>query len=284
MTYRSLTYRSLLGAIALMALSLASARAEIFDYAKYPNLKGQWRPIGGPGRFDISKAWGPEQDAPLTPEYQKLFEANLADQFAGGQGWDRDWTCQSPGMPRVTNGYGQMEFVIAPGSVHILTQHIHDNRRIFTDGRDWPAEIPPTFIGYSIGRWIDTRHDGNFDLLEIETRGFKGPRAYDTSGIPLHLDGQTIVKERIYVDKDNHEVAHDEVTVIDHALTRPWTVMKNYQRDADAQPYWREVGCSENNNYVEIGKQPYALSADGLLMPVKKGEPPPDLRYFKKGK
>jgi hypothetical protein len=274
--------RSLLGAIVLTALSLASARGENFDYAKYPSLKGQWLPIGGPGRFDISKAWGPEQEAPLTAEYQAIFEENLKDQFAGGQGWDRDWVCQSPGMPRVTNGYGQMEFIIVPGSVHILTQHIHDNRRIFTDGRDWPADIPPTFAGYSIGRWIDTAHDGNFDLLEIETRGFKGPRAYDTSGLPLHLDNQTIVKERIYVDAADREVAHDEVTVMDHALTRPWTVMKNYHRVAEARPYWREISCSENNDHVEIGKEPYMLSADGYLMPVKKGEAPPDLRYFKK--
>ena len=71
--------RSLLGAIVLTALSLASARGEIFDYAKYPNLKGQWLPIGGPGRFDISKPWGPEQEAPLTAEYQAIFEVNLKD-------------------------------------------------------------------------------------------------------------------------------------------------------------------------------------------------------------
>jgi hypothetical protein len=282
MAYRSLAYRSLLGAIALTALSISSAGAQIFDYSKYPDLKGQWLPIGGPGRFDISKAWGPEQQAPLTPEYQTIFEANVADQEAGGQGWDRDWVCQSPGMPRVTNGYGQIEFVIAPGSIHILTQHIHDNRRIFTDGRDWPADLPHTFIGYSIGRWIDTNHDGHYDLLEVETRGFKGPRSYDTSGLPLHLDNQTIVKERIYADKADHEVAHDEVTVIDHALTRPWTVMKNYRRQADPQPYRREISCFENNDHVEIGKEPYMLSADRHLMPTKKDQPPPDLRYFKK--
>jgi hypothetical protein len=30
-----------------------------------------------------------------------------------------------------------------------------------------------------------------------------------------------------------------------------------------------------------IGKENYFLSADGLLMPAKKDQPPPDLRYFK---
>jgi hypothetical protein len=273
-------YRGLLGAIALMALS-GPAGAQIFDYSQYPDLKGQWLPVGGPGRFDMSKAWGPGQEAPLTPEYQAIFEANLADQAAGGQGYDRDFVCQSPGMPRVTNGYGEIEFVLTPDTIYILTQHIHDNRRVFTDGRDWPANLEPAFLGYSIGRWIDGNRDGHYDMLEIETRGFKGPRAYDTSGLPLHQDNQTVVKERIYVDKDDRNVVHDEVTVIDHALTRPWSVMKNYHRVSNTQPYWREINCAENNNHLEIDKQAYMLSADGYLMPTKKDQPPPDLRYFK---
>ncbi len=274
-------YRSSIGAIALAtALGATLAGAQAWDDAKYPDFKGQWRVIGGPMRYDGSKPWGPGQQAPLTAEYQAIFEANLADQAAGGQGLDRDYVCNSPGMPRVTNGYGQMEIIVTPDTTYILIQHIHDDRRIFTDGRDWPAEIEPTYLGYSIGKWLDTDRDGRYDLLEVETRHFKGPRAYDTSGIPLHRDNATIVKERIYLDKADPDIFHDEVTVFDHALTRPWTVTKSYRREPDPRPYWREVNCAENNNHVEIGKENYMLSADGLLMPTKKDQPPPDLRYF----
>jgi hypothetical protein len=144
--------------------------------------------------------------------------------------------------------------------------------------------IEPTFLGYSIGHWIDTAGGGRYDLLEVETRGFKGPRTYDTSGIPLHEDNLTIVTERIYVDKSDRDVLHDEVTVLDHALTRPWTVMKSYHREPDRHPYWREVNCAENNNHVGIGGQNYMLSADGYLMPTRKNQSPPDLRYFKQTK
>jgi hypothetical protein len=49
-------------------------------------------------------------------------------------------------------------------------------RRIFTDGRDWPKDIEPTFSGYSIDRWIDEDADGRHDALEVETRGFNGRR------------------------------------------------------------------------------------------------------------
>src|SRR5262245_66476424 len=83
--------------------------ATAWDDALYPDLKGQWRVVGGPMRFDPSKPWGPGQEAPLTAEYQAIFEQNLKAQAAGGQGTTPTYTCLSPGMPRVTNGYGQIE-------------------------------------------------------------------------------------------------------------------------------------------------------------------------------
>ncbi len=107
----------------------------------------------------------------------------------------------------------------------------------------------------------------------------KGPRDFDTTGLPVHADNQTLVKEKIYLDPANRDILHDEVTTIDHALTRPWTVTKSYRRERN--PIWFDNNCSENNNHVVIGKENYFLSADGMLMPAKKDQPPPDLRYFK---
>jgi hypothetical protein len=274
-------YRSGIVLLASLAvLCIASGESRAFDETKYPDLKGQWRTIGDPARFDPSKAAGPGQQAPLTPEYQALFEANLKDQAAGGAGLDQTNTCISPGMPRVTNGYGQIEMVVTPRTTYLMVEHINDNRRIYTDGRDWPEEIEPTLLGYSIGTWIDTDGDGRYDVLEVETRGFKGPRTFDSSGIPMHEDNLTIVKERIYLDRSDLNVLHDEVTVSDSALTHPWVVTKSYHREPDRQPYWREVTCAENSNHVEIGTQNYMVSPDGHLMPSTKNQPPPDLRFF----
>jgi hypothetical protein len=280
--------RSAMGAMALAAMLCAAASgARAFDDAKYPDLHGQWIGVrgtagGGQPSFDPIKRWGTTQDAPLTAEYKAMFEANLVDQRDGGQGTNATSTCLAPGMPMVMNAHSPMEIIVLPEITYFRVDHIRDtHRRIYTDGRDWPAALEPGFDGYSIGQWIDTKGDGHYDLLEVETRGFKGPRAYDTSGIPLHKDNATIVKDRIYLDKEDRDLLHDDVTVFDHALTRPWTVPKTYHREADARPYWREVSCSENNNHLEIGAQPYMLSADGLLMPTKKDQPSPDLRYFK---
>jgi hypothetical protein len=52
-------------------------------------------------------------------------------------------------------------------------------------------------------------------------------RAYDATGLPLAFDNQSTFKERIYRDKADPKILHDEITVIDHALTRPWTVDKS---------------------------------------------------------
>ena len=267
-------YRGSISAIALVgALCFTMAGASAWDNSKYPDFSGQWHPIGGPGRF------ARDQKPPLTPEYQAIFEATKG---VGGQGTvNMTYMCYSPGMPRVVNGYGDMEFVIAPTTFHILVDHIYDNRRIFTDGRPWPEQIPPTLLGYSIGQWMDTTGSGRYDVLQAETRGFRGPRAFDASGIPLASDNQTIVKEKFYVDGKNSNVVHDEVTVIDHALTHPWTVVKNYQREPDPRPYWHEENCPETNVNVRVGKDDYMISVDGFLMPTEKGQKAPNLKYFK---
>jgi hypothetical protein len=52
-------------------------------------------------------------------------------------------------------------------------------------------------------------------------------------------------------------------------------------RDSKRHPDWRESSCIEGSDLVAIGKEMYILRADGLLMPAKKDQPPPDLRYFK---
>jgi hypothetical protein len=271
--------RSIIGSVALAAaLCMIIGGAQAFDESKYPDLKGQWQRTGAP-------RWASAREAPLTEEYRAIFEANLKDQAAGGQGTDPTFTCLPPGMPRVMNVYEPMEIVVTPYTTSLLMQHIHDSRRIFTDGRDWPRDdVEPTFAGYSIGHWVDEDGNGRYDALMVETRNLKGPRAYDSTGLPLHRDNQAVIKERIYLDKADPNTLYDEITVIDHALTRPWTITKKYLRNAEKRPVWRETVCAENNHHVVIGTENYFLSAEGYLMPAKKDQPPPDLRYFNKAR
>jgi hypothetical protein len=276
--------RSTIGATALLA-ALWMSPAAAFDDSKYPDLKGQWTRVAVPGEigsppFDPSKPPGRGQEAPLTPEYQKIFEANLRELAAGVPGTWPGPSCLPPGMPAMMTAYQPMEIIVTPKTTYIRIDYIRETRRrIFTDGRGWPQDVEPGFDGYSIGRWIDQDGDGRYDLLEAETRNLKAPRAFDLSGIPMHEDGETVIKERIFFDKADKDLLHDEITVIDHALTRPWTVLKSYRRSVQARPEWPEYICMERSATIRVGSETY-LVKDGHLMPAKKGQKPPSLQYF----
>ncbi len=277
-----MAHRSLIGAIALAGTLGAATAAFAFDESKYPDFSGQWRRPPGIGiQWDPTHTVGRDQHPPLTPEYQAIWEASMADQANGGQGNDAPSRCVPYGVPRMMSTIFPMEIVVTPKTTHVISEYTMP-RRIFTDGREFPAEIEPGFNGYSIGKWVDEDGDGRYDVLEVETRGLKGPRTYEASGLPFHTDNEAIIKERIFVDKSNPDILHDEITSYDHALTRPWTVMKTFKRDPN--PIWFQNHCSEDNRHVTIGNQDYVLSFDGYLMPAKKDQPPPDLKYFKQTK
>jgi hypothetical protein len=261
------------------ALSIPIA-AFAFDESKYPDMQGQWERSKGIGiQWDPAHPLGRAQQPPLTPEYQKIWEASMADQAAGGQGSDPLYRCVPVGMPRVMSAVFPMEIVISPNTTYILSDY-STPRRIFTDGRAFPKDQEPNFLGYSIGKWIDENGDGRYDVLEVETRFLKGPHAYEASGIPFHADNETTFKERLYIDRANPDILHDEITTFDHALTRPWTVVKSYRRGDRNNPIWFQNNCEEDNVHLRIGKEDYLVGGDGLLMPVRKGQARPDLRYF----
>jgi hypothetical protein len=72
------------------------------------------------------------------------------------------------GMPLMIVAFFPLEFVVTPHTTYVLIGEQNHYRRIFTDGRDWPKEIEPTYQGYSIGKWSDEDGDGTFDVLEVE--------------------------------------------------------------------------------------------------------------------
>jgi len=146
-------YRALIATAALAAaLTLPVASAQAFDESKYPDWSGAWRRIAVPGvtgqpGYDQTKRLGRAQQAPLTPEATAIMEASIADQAKGGQGNYPTYTCLSPGMPRIMTPYGMMEMLITPDTTHVLLEHVHDSRRIYTDGRDWPTNVTRSASG-----------------------------------------------------------------------------------------------------------------------------------------
>src|SRR4029077_6119300 len=122
--------RNSIAALAIATALFASTTAvQAFDDAKYPDLSGQWNAVrlgvGGQPAFDPTRPWGRGQQAPLTPEYQQVLEASLADQKQGGQGnWHTGAYCLPPGMPGMMTAYQAMEFVVLPEVTHVLNNHV----------------------------------------------------------------------------------------------------------------------------------------------------------------
>jgi hypothetical protein len=278
-------YRGSAGAFVLAAaLTLSIVGARAFDETKYPSWKGQWLEAGSSrnSAWDPNKPPGAGQQAPLTPEYQAIFEASVRSGAEGGLGPDPTARCVPAGVPRVMMALLPMEIVVTPNLTYFIIEQFSTLRQVYTDGRKFPDFLEPSFAGYSIGQWQDTDGAGRFDTLAIETRGIKGPHTYDASGIPFHKDGEAIVREKLYADKNDPNILHNEITTTDHALTRPWTVTRSYRRDTQqAQPQWSDFNCSEDKSRIQIGEQSYKLSPEGLLMPVRRGQKAPDLKYFK---
>jgi len=279
-----MTRRSTMGLVAVAAAvvwTVSAARAH--DESIYPDWSGQWRwnQMGGGPRYDPTKPAGAAQQAPLKDEFRRIHEESMAEQATGGAGlYTQSTKCIPMGMPfQMSIVPFPFEFIITPKATFMLFEVMTSQpRRIFTDGRDFPTNEGSTYPGYSIGKWLDTDNDGKFDTLEVETRNLRVPRLFDQTGIMFHPDGQAVIKERIYQDKANPNLLYDEMTTTDNALTSPWSVKKSYTRLPNAM--WTENNCTEDLSDVFIGNEQYMLSADGHLMPVKKGQKPPDLRYF----
>jgi hypothetical protein len=178
--------------------------------------------------------------------------------------------------------YEPMEIIIKPNMTHMLLESMSPIRRIYTDGREFPKDEgdAPQFVGYSIGKWLDTDNDGTYDTLEVETRYMRGPRLMESTGIPLHADNQTVVKEKLYLDKADRDILRNEIITYDHAFTRPWTVSRFYRREHE--PNYQEYPCTEDNRWISLGGELYLADGEGYLMPIQKGQAAPDPKYLQK--
>ena len=124
--------QSWLGALvlAVAGLGIAATGAQGFDDAKYPDIRGAWaRP--GAAQWDPTKPAGLRQQAPLTPAYQALFEANLANAESGGQDYNPQVVCLPSGMPRVMIAYEPLEIIITPATTYIRFDQFGETRRIY---------------------------------------------------------------------------------------------------------------------------------------------------------
>ena len=182
-----------------------------------PDLTGTWAFFG--------TGWTFSKDAPpMTPwgEEQWKFNHDDPDPNAMGRN-DRNpgLKCVPYGMPRMMGILGRylIEVIQDSRRVLLLFEYNHEIRQIWTDGRTMPDGYPPSYMGYSTGRW-------DRDTLVVDTVGIKSSNTWlDSAGHPKS-DALHIVERFRRVDRDTLVV---DFTFDDpKAYTKPWTGQKVY--------------------------------------------------------
>ena len=202
-----------------------------------PDFNGMWVRESGKGNtFDQSAPSYEEQEAPLKPEYMKIYKDRLAGRARGEPYDDPTAACMPAGLVRMYNMILPSEIVQTEHMMYWAMEWNRDYIRIYLDGRDLPADLYPTYNGFSRGSW-----DG--DTLVIDTVALRGDTVLDSSGAP-HTDQLTVVNRMRYLDADTIESV---VTLTDPgALTKPWTTPRKYFR-APTDYRMLEYICLENN-------------------------------------
>jgi hypothetical protein len=210
---RTCTFKSCALALLLLASSTNAEAVGDKQSSNTGDISGYWMAL--PPLDWVNPA---KDEIPLTPEYAAILKKWRDAADSGKPIADSTARCEAFGMPRIM-GFGLFELLQTPGRVTMITEILHEVRRIYTDGRKVPADFDPSYDGYSTGHWEK-------GTLVVQTVGIQA-NSNDQYGVP-HSD-QLAVTERIeLIDKNT---LRDRVTLNDpKAYTKPWTVDRMYKR------------------------------------------------------
>ena len=149
-----------------------------------PDLSGVWQVEAeprGPGLFGLGESPNSKYfrdilsdfaagEAPLTPEGAEIFRRNSQPGSIGP-----NLKCQPDGVPHADLLPEPFKIIQAPGEMLFLYEVETIFRQVFTDGRKFPDDPSPVWLGYSVGKW-----EG--DTFVIDTVGFNDLSWLDARG------------------------------------------------------------------------------------------------------
>lgn len=228
-----------------------------YSATNFPQWSGVWSKVrSAEVPFeDDTQGVGTRQPSPIDyqPEYAARYKA-LQDKVIRGEPIYVPATqCLPLGMPYMLYTLYPMQVMMTPGMVTMITEYGGWFRNIYTDGRPLPEDTPPSYAGYSIGRWEN-------DTLVVRTVGLRGDTTLDANGLP-HSDALTLTERYREISPGQMQVS---VTMEDpKAFRKPYTRVTNWRH----QPDWviNEYVCLENNrNPVDAnGKTLVILQSEG---------------------
>lgn len=147
---------------------------------------------------------------PYRPEAAALVKQRKADQGVD----DPHVRCLPDNPPRPWVMPHLLKAVHSPKLLVLLYEVNAMYRQIFIDGRPLPADMNPSWNGYSTAKW-----EG--ETLVVQTAGFRDDLWIDMGGSPMSEAAK--MTERIR--RPNFGTLELEITVDDpRTYTRPWTV------------------------------------------------------------
>ena len=188
---------------------------------KKPDLSGVWHPtlpprqvpethLGEPTFMNIVNFLVPGSSLEMLPVASALYREHV--RVAGANRPSEK--CLPHGIPDAMVIPGApTKIVQLPGLTLLLHEEFARFRQIFTDGRPFPKELNPGWLGSSIGRW-----EG--DTFVVETRGFNDKTWLDDEGHP-HSDALTTIERFHRLDVGTLDL---EITFNDPKYyAKPWT-------------------------------------------------------------
>jgi hypothetical protein len=180
-----------------------------------PDLSGIWQTnqlnisnftLEGEERSSANRVANPGGGLPYRPEaLERVRELTEAD--------DPMLRCIPRGVPRQTGNPNPLRIVQIPGEIIILYEAEHRFRIIPTDGRPYPDDWFPTYMGDSVAEW-----DG--DRLVVDVIGFNNETWIHRLGT-FHSENMHVV-ERYRLGDAN--ILQYEATVEDpDVLTQAWS-------------------------------------------------------------
>jgi len=206
------------------------------------------------GKIDLSGIWTPTSvkyllnlaadlkpgEMPLQPEAAKVYEERIETNGKDHPGV----RCLPSGIPEKLSVPDGVKIVQTPDVTLFLWDSRTIFRQVFTDGRSFPKDPQPTWMGYSIGHW-----EG--ETFVIETIGQNGKTWLDMRGLP-GTESLRVVERytRPTIGRINIDVTIDDRK----AYTRPWDVHLTWELMPDAELI--ESVCEENSKDLEhmVGK------------------------------
>jgi hypothetical protein len=200
------------------------------SYGK-PDLSGFWMPENAVKYLLNFAADMKQEDIPLKPWARDLYNERIANNGKDHPGV----SCLPSGIPEKLNIPDGLKVVQTEDLTILLHESRTIYRQIFSDGRSFPKDPQPMWMGYSIGHW-----EG--DTFVVETRGQNGKTWLDMRGLPGTEKLRVIERySRPRIGRMEIEVTIDDP----EAYTKPWNVKFAWRLVPDTDLI--ESICEENN-------------------------------------